>query len=122
MRALKCFVYRNWQKVHGVRRLELAVLTRYLELSGRQRILDVGSGKGALCGALARSGQDVIGVDTSAPATAIAKTYVNPVGRFVLEEGRRCRSPTSGSTAWSRSAFSSTRKTIYGSCERSAAS
>ena len=41
-------VYRNWQKMHGVRRLEVAVLTRYLELAARQRILDVGSGKGAL--------------------------------------------------------------------------
>jgi len=87
MRALKSFVYRNWQKVHGVRRLELAVLTRYLELGGRQRILDVGSGKGALCGALARSGQDVVGVDPSAPAAAIAKTYVNTAGDFVLGGG-----------------------------------
>jgi SAM-dependent methyltransferase len=87
MRALKSFVYRNWQKVHGVRRLELAVLTRYLELGGRRRILDVGSGKGALCGTLARSGQDVVGVDPSAPAAAIAKTYVNPAGDFVLGGG-----------------------------------
>ena len=54
MKAIKRFVYRNWQRVHGVRRLELAVLTRYLELDGRQRIVDVGSGKGAFCGALAR--------------------------------------------------------------------
>ena len=135
MRALKRFVYRNWQKVHGVRRLELAVLTRYLELDGRQRILDVGSGKGALCGALARSGQDVVGVDPSPPAAAIAKTYVNPAGDFVLGGGEALpfsdeidyarveyAGATSGSTGWFRSVSSSTRKTIFGSCGRSAAS
>jgi SAM-dependent methyltransferase len=87
MKAIKRFVYRNWQRVHGVRRLELSVLTRYLELGGRHRILDVGSGKGAFCGALARAGQDVVGVDPSAAAARIAKTYVNPDGDFVLGAG-----------------------------------
>ena len=87
MKALKRFIYRHWQKVHGVRRLELAVLTRFLELGGRQRVLDVGSGKGAFCGDLARAGHDVVGVDPSGSATKIAKTYVDPHGRFVLGTG-----------------------------------
>lgn len=87
MKAIKRFVYRNWQKVHGVRRLELAVLTRYLDLRGGQRILDVGSGKGAFCGVLARGGHDVVGVDPSVAAARIAKTYVNPDGDFVLGTG-----------------------------------
>ncbi len=87
MKALKRFIYRHWQSVHGVRRLELAILTRYLELGARQRVLDVGSGKGAFCGDLARAGHDVVGVDPSGSATAIAKTYVDPRGRFVLGTG-----------------------------------
>jgi SAM-dependent methyltransferase len=70
-----------------VRRLELEVLTRYLELDGGRRILDVGSGKGAFCGALARSGYETVGVDPSLAAVAIAKTYVNPRGLFVLGSG-----------------------------------
>jgi|SRR5438445_4825438 len=87
MKIIKRFIYRYWQKVHGVRRLELAVLTRYLELAGRQRIVDVGSGKGAFCGTLARFGQDAVGVDPSAAAAEIAKTLVNPEGDFVLATG-----------------------------------
>lgn len=90
MRALKAFnsfIYRNWQRVHGVRRLELAVLSRYLELSAGQRILDVGSGKGALCGKLAREGLEAVGADPSAAAAAIAKTHVDPKGKFVLAAG-----------------------------------
>jgi len=87
MKAIKTFVYRNWQRVHGVRRLELAVLTRYLDLRVGQRILDVGSGKGAFCGVLARGGYDVVGVDPSAAAVVIAKTYVDPGGLFVLASG-----------------------------------
>ncbi|HJW13538.1 MAG TPA: class I SAM-dependent methyltransferase [Thermoanaerobaculia bacterium] len=87
MKALKRFVYRNWQKVHGVRRMELSVLTRHLELGGGERILDVGSGKGAFCGVLARGGHDVVGVDPSAAAAGIAKGFVNPRGRFVLGTG-----------------------------------
>ncbi len=81
---LKTLVYRNWQRVHGVRRLELAVLTAFLGLSGRCRILDVGSGKGAFCGVLARSGHFVVGVDPSVTALSIAKTYVDSEGRFLL--------------------------------------
>jgi SAM-dependent methyltransferase len=87
MRALKRLVYRNWQRIHGVRRLELAVLARFLDLASGQRILDVGSGKGALCGQLARAGYTVVGVDPSAAATRIAKSYVNPDGAFVLAAG-----------------------------------
>ncbi len=87
MKALKKFVYRNWQRVHGVRRLELAVLTRYLDLAPGQRILDVGSGKGALCGELARAGHAVVGVDPSAAAARIAKGHVNSDGAFVLGTG-----------------------------------
>jgi SAM-dependent methyltransferase len=87
MKAIKRFVYRNWQRVHGVRRLELALLTRYLELDGRQRIVDVGSGKGAFCGVLARGGHDAVGVDPSASAAGIAKTHVDPEGDFVLGTG-----------------------------------
>jgi len=87
MRALKRFVYRNWQSVHGVRRMELAVLRRYLDLRRGLRLLDVGSGKGAFCGELARAGYEVVGVDPSAAATSIAKTHVNPHGKFVLGAG-----------------------------------
>jgi SAM-dependent methyltransferase len=87
MKAIKRFVYRNWQRVHGVRRLELGVLARYLELDGPRRIVDVGSGKGAFCGALARGGHDAVGVDPSASAAKIAKTYVNPDGQFMLGAG-----------------------------------
>jgi SAM-dependent methyltransferase len=87
MSIVKEFVYRNWQRVHGVRRLELAVLTRYLELDGRQRVLDVGSGKGAFCGELARAGHGAVGVDPSGTAARIAKSYVNPDGDFVLGAG-----------------------------------
>jgi SAM-dependent methyltransferase len=87
MKAIKRFIYRNWQRVHGVRRLELAVLRRYLDLDGAQRVLDVGSGKGAFCGVLARSGHEAVGVDPSPAAVKIAKTYVNPRGLFVLGSG-----------------------------------
>ena len=87
MKAIKKFVYRNWQRIHGVRRLELAVLTRYLELDGQRRIVDVGSGKGAFCGALARGGHDAVGVDPSATAAKIAKTFVDPDGQFVMGAG-----------------------------------
>lgn len=87
MRTIREFVFRNWQRIHGVRRLELAVLRRYLDLGPGQRILDVGSGKGAFCGALARSGHAAVGVDPSLAAVAIAKTYVDPGGLFVLGSG-----------------------------------
>lgn len=82
-------VYRHWQRFHGVRRLELATLRRYLDLEGRHRVLDVGSGKGALCGALARGGHRVIGVDPSARALRIAKRYAAPSTPFVLGDGER---------------------------------
>src|SRR5262245_26364673 len=87
MRALKRFVYRNWQRVIGVRRMELAVLTRYLEFGRGLRVVDVGSGKGALCGELARAGHEVVGVDPSAAAAGTAKRYVDPGGAFVLGTG-----------------------------------
>jgi SAM-dependent methyltransferase len=87
MKAFKRFVYRNWQKVHGVRRMELLVLSRYLEPHKGLRILDVGSGKGALAGELSRRGHAVVGVDPSDSAVRTAKTYVDPDGRFVVGRG-----------------------------------
>src|SRR5512143_2136633 len=84
---LKRFIYRNWQRIHGVRRMELGVLEKYLDLDVPRRILDLGSGKGAFSGVLARGGQDVVGVDPSDAAARIAKTYVDPAGRFVLGRG-----------------------------------
>jgi SAM-dependent methyltransferase len=80
-------VYRHWQRFHGVRRLELATLSGYLELSPGQRVLDLGSGKGAFCGVLARAGQACVGVDPSLAALAISKTDVDPAGRFVAAAG-----------------------------------
>jgi SAM-dependent methyltransferase len=80
-------VYRHWQSFHGVRRLELATLCRYLELSPGQRIVDVGSGKGAFAGRLARRGLDAVGVDPSLPALAIAKRWVDPDGCFLCAAG-----------------------------------
>ncbi|HTD53058.1 MAG TPA: class I SAM-dependent methyltransferase [Thermoanaerobaculia bacterium] len=80
-------VYRHWQRFHGVRRLELATLSRYLELSPGQRIVDVGSGKGAFAGTLGRRGLDAVGVDPSLPALAIAKRWVDRGGRFLGAAG-----------------------------------
>jgi SAM-dependent methyltransferase len=89
MKQLERFIYRNWQGVHGVRRMELSVLTRYLELESPKRVLDLGSGKGALAGKLSDTGHDVVGVDPSAAAVRIAGTYVDSEGKFVLGEGER---------------------------------
>jgi len=89
MRALKRFVYRNWQEFHGVRRMELGVLRSYLEPGAGNRILDVGSGKGAFAGKLSRAGHDVVGADPSVAAVRIAKAYVDFEGKFVLGEGER---------------------------------
>jgi SAM-dependent methyltransferase len=80
-------VYRNWQRFHGVRRLELATLRRYLELSPGQRVLDVGSGKGSLCGELARRGFRCVGIDPSLSAIAIARAHVDRAGRFAAATG-----------------------------------
>src|SRR6266700_5544617 len=80
-------VYRHWQRFHGVRRLELATLSRYLELSRGQRILDVGSGKGAFVGTLARRGLDAVGVDPSLGVLSIAKRWVDREGRFLGAAG-----------------------------------
>lgn len=82
-------VYRHWQKFHGIRRLEVATLLRYLDLSDGQRLLDVGSGKGALCGALSRKGRAVVGVDPSPEAIRIARRYAAPKTPFVLGSGER---------------------------------
>src|SRR5262249_47162634 len=87
MKGLKRFIYRNWQGVHGVRRMELSVLTRYLELGNPKRILDVGSGKGAFAGKLSRAGHDVVGVDPSAKAAGIARRFVDSKGKVVLGQG-----------------------------------
>jgi SAM-dependent methyltransferase len=80
-------VYRHWQRFHGVRRLELATLSRYLDLSPGQRIVDVGSGKGAFVGKLARRGLDAVGIDPSLPALAIAKRWVDRGGHFLCAAG-----------------------------------
>jgi SAM-dependent methyltransferase len=80
-------VYRHWQRFHGVRRLELATLSRYLKLAPGQRVLDVGSGKGAFCGALARRGFFSAGVDPSLSALAIARAHVDRDGRFIAGAG-----------------------------------
>jgi SAM-dependent methyltransferase len=80
-------VYRNWQRFHGVRRLELATLRRYLELEPGQRVLDLGSGKGAFCGVLGRAGYETIGVDPSLAALSIAKSFVDSEGQFVAASG-----------------------------------
>ncbi|HMF10106.1 MAG TPA: class I SAM-dependent methyltransferase [Thermoanaerobaculia bacterium] len=80
-------VYRHWQRFHGVRRLELATLSRYLELAPGQRVLDVGSGKGAFCGQLARRGFFSAGVDPSLSALALARAHVDPAGRFLAGAG-----------------------------------
>lgn len=80
-------VYRHWQRFHGVRRLELSRLTRYLGAVSGEAVLDVGSGKGALCGTLARRGVRAVGVDPSAAAVRIARRYVDPGGRFVIGSG-----------------------------------
>ncbi len=80
-------VYRNWQRVHGVRRLELATLRGYLDLDSECRVLDVGSGKGALCGELARRGIFAVGVDPSLSALALARGHVDAAGRFLAGTG-----------------------------------
>src|SRR5215471_1848495 len=67
--------------------MELSVLTRYLDLGSPKRLLDVGSGKGAFAGKLSRKGHDVVGVDPSAKAAGIAKSFVDPKGKVVLGEG-----------------------------------
>lgn len=84
---LRRFVYRHWQKLHGVRRRELAVLSVYLDPRPGDRILDLGSGKGAFCGTLARRGVRPTGVDPSVAALAIAKTWVDGDGSFVGASG-----------------------------------
>jgi SAM-dependent methyltransferase len=84
---LKRVIYRHWQKFHGIRRLEVATLLGYLDLSDGQRVLDVGSGKGALCGTLSRQGRSVVGVDPSPSAIRIAKRYAAPGTPFVLGDG-----------------------------------
>ena len=89
IRWVRQIVYRHWQRFHGVRRLEVATLRRYLDLTDGERVLDVGSGKGALCGALSRAGHPVVGVEPSLSALRIAKRYAAPTSHFVLGEGER---------------------------------
>src|SRR5262249_18220910 len=81
-------VYRHWQRFHGVRRIELATLSRFLELSPNQRIVDIGSGKGAFAGALARRGLRAVGADPTHAAVAIATRWVGGA-RFLLAAGER---------------------------------
>lgn len=89
IRWARQLVYRHWQRFHGVRRLEVATLRRYLDLTDGERVLDVGSGKGALCGSLSRQGHPVVGVEPSLSALRIAKRYAAPTSHFVLGEGER---------------------------------
>jgi SAM-dependent methyltransferase len=89
MRLAKQVLYRHWQSFHPIRRLELRVLRRYLEPRPRERILDVGSGKGAFCGVLARGGARVAGVDPSLHATRIASRYVGGGAGFVAGRGEQ---------------------------------
>ena len=89
IRWARRLVYRHWQRFHGVRRLEVATLRRFLDLTDGERVLDVGSGKGALCGALSREGHPVVGVEPSLSALRIAKRYAAPTSHFVLGEGER---------------------------------
>jgi SAM-dependent methyltransferase len=87
--SVRRLVYRHWQKFHGVRRRELAVLARYLDARPGERILDLGSGKGAFCGALARRGSQPTGVDPSVAALSIAHRWVDGAGRFVGAAGEQ---------------------------------
>ena len=80
-------VYRHWQKFHGVRSIELARLRRFLQARSGERVLDIGSGKGAFCGELARRGVKAVGADPSPGAVAIARRWVNDRGSFVLAQG-----------------------------------
>lgn len=74
--------------------MELGILARYLELGGRRRILDVGSGKGAFAGKLSRAGHDVVGVDPSAEAARIARNHVDSKGKVVLGQGEALPFPS----------------------------
>jgi SAM-dependent methyltransferase len=87
MLLAKRLLYRHWQSFHPIRRLELAVLRRYLGPIGRERILDIGSGKGAFCGVLRRLGARVTGVDPSLRATRTARRYVHDRIGFVAGRG-----------------------------------
>jgi len=87
MNLVKTAVYRHWHKFHGVRRLEVSTLERYLGPASGERILDLGSGKGAFCGVLNRLGSDAVGVDPAAAEVSIAKRYVDSKGRFVIGSG-----------------------------------
>lgn len=87
MRRVKQILYRHWQRFHPIRRLELRVLRGYLDPRPRERILDVGSGKGAFCGALRAAGIRATGVDPSLTAAGIARRYVDRRVGFVAGRG-----------------------------------
>lgn len=80
-------VYRHWQRIHGVRAIELARLLPYLGARSGEKVLDLGSGKGALCGRLSRHGVRMVGVDPALPAVTIARRWVDPGGAFVEAAG-----------------------------------
>jgi len=86
MRRVKQVLYRHWQRFHPIRRLELRVLRAYLDPRPGDRILDVGSGKGAFCGALRALGARAVGVDPSLGEAAVARRYVD--GGIGLVAGR----------------------------------
>ena len=81
------FVFRHWQAFHGVRRIELAQLLRFLRAHPGEKVLDVGSGKGALCGRLSRRGVRMFGADPSLAALAIGRRWVDSRGAFVAAAG-----------------------------------
>jgi SAM-dependent methyltransferase len=94
MRLAKSLVYRHWQRFHPIRRLELQVLRRHLEPVADERILDVGSGKGAFCGVLRGLGARVVGIDPSLTASRIARRYVNGGVGFVAGRGEELAFPS----------------------------
>lgn len=85
--GMRRFVYRHWQKFHGIRRSELAVLRSYLDARPGETVLDLGCGKGAFAGELSRRGIRAVGADPSLASLAIAKRWVNSRGRFVAGSG-----------------------------------
>jgi SAM-dependent methyltransferase len=80
-------VYRQWPAVHGVRSIELARLLPFLGARAGESVLDLGSGKGALCGRLSRGGVRMVGADPALASLAIAKRWVDGRGAFVEAAG-----------------------------------
>jgi 2-polyprenyl-3-methyl-5-hydroxy-6-metoxy-1,4-benzoquinol methylase len=64
------------------------VVLRVLRELGAQRVLDIGSGNGSLCGRLARAGHDVVGVEYDQQGVDIARRAFSsiPFHRFGVED------------------------------------